>query len=120
MENGSCYVENGSGKWKMEVGKWKSETRSGMGPIRHCTINIAMATHDLFPLATPIDCTHSPLLSSILLFKVWMMTILESGWNRWVWLVDVVSRRWVWLVVEPIGVHVIALYSTIPNSYKYK
>ena len=29
--------------------------------------------------------------------EVWM-TILESGWNLWVWLVDVVSRRWVWLV----------------------
>ena len=26
------------------------------------------------------------------------MIILESGWNLWVWLVDVVSRRWVWLV----------------------
>ena len=23
---------------------------------------------------------------------------MESGWNIWVWLVDVVSRRWVWLV----------------------
>ena len=23
---------------------------------------------------------------------------MESGWNLWVWLVDVVSRRWVWLV----------------------
>ena len=23
---------------------------------------------------------------------------MESGWNVWVWLVDVVSRRWVWLV----------------------
>ena len=29
--------------------------------------------------------------------KVWM-TIVESGWNVWVWLVGVVSRRWVWLV----------------------
>ena len=26
------------------------------------------------------------------------MTIVESGWNVWVWLVSVVSRRWVWLV----------------------
>ena len=25
------------------------------------------------------------------------MTILESGWNLWVWLMGVVSRRWVWL-----------------------
>ena len=35
-------------------------------------------------------------LGSILLtlhkFKVWM-TIVESGWNVWVWLVGVVSRR---------------------------
>ena len=29
--------------------------------------------------------------------EVWM-TILESGWNLWVWLVGVVSRTWVWLV----------------------
>ena len=54
------------------------------------------------PLATPIHSTHSPQLSSILLtcakFKVWM-TIVESGWNVWVWLVGVVSRRRVWLVV---------------------
>ena len=35
MENGSCNVENGGVKWKMEVGKWKSETRSGMAPIGH-------------------------------------------------------------------------------------
>ena len=55
------------------------------------------------PLATPIHSTHSPQLSSILLtcakFKVWM-TIVESGWNVWVWLVGVVSRRW----VESMGV----------------
>ena len=23
---------------------------------------------------------------------------MESGWNLWVWLMGVVSRRWVWLV----------------------
>ena len=23
---------------------------------------------------------------------------MESGWNVWVWLVGVVSRRWVWLL----------------------
>ena len=27
-------------------------------------------------------------------------TIVESGWNVWVWLVGVVSRRRVWLVGE--------------------
>ena len=26
------------------------------------------------------------------------MTIVESGWNVWVRLMGVVSRRWVWLV----------------------
>ena len=49
------------------------------------------------PLATPIHSTHSPQLSSILLtcakFKVWM-TIVESGWNVWVWLLGVVVRRY--------------------------
>ena len=25
---------------------------------------------------------------------------MESGWNVWVWLVGVVSRKWVWLVGE--------------------
>ena len=31
---------------------------------------------------------------------------MESGWNVWVWVVGVVSRRWVWLVgvVEFMGV----------------
>ena len=29
--------------------------------------------------------------------------IMESGWNLWVWLVGVVSRRWVWLVGEIYG-----------------
>ena len=31
--------------------------------------------------------------------EVWM-TILESGWNLWVWLVGVASRRLVWLGVR--------------------
>ena len=35
MKNGSCKVENGSVKWKMEVRKWTLETRSGMAPIGH-------------------------------------------------------------------------------------
>ena len=39
--------------------------------------------------------------------EVWM-TILESGWNLWVWLVGVVRRRWVWLVggIYGYGYHV--------------
>ena len=43
MKNGSCNVENGSVKWKMEVGKWKSETRSGMAPIGHGTNRLQTA-----------------------------------------------------------------------------
>ena len=35
---------------------------------------------------------------SLLFMSFLCMTILESGWNLWVWLVGVVSRRWVWLV----------------------
>ena len=35
--------------------------------------------------------------------KINTSTILESGWNLWVWLVGVVSRRWVWLVVKSMG-----------------
>ena len=54
------------------------------------------------PLATPIHTTHSPQLSSILLtlhkFKVWM-TIVESGWNVWVWLVGVVLRRYIYFLI---------------------
>ena len=49
-------------------------------------------------LATTIHSTHSPQLSSILStlhkFKVWM-TIVESGWNLWVWLLGVVVRRYI-------------------------
>ena len=36
------------------------------------------------PLTTPIQT------------EVWM-AIVESGWNLWVWLVCVISRKWVWL-----------------------
>ena len=35
--------------------------------------------------------------NSVIHTEVWM-TILESGWNLWVWLVGVVSRRSVWVV----------------------
>ena len=60
-------------------------------------------------------------------FKVWMtevwMTILESGWNLSVWLVDVVSKRWVWLDILIIIITfptplVLALFggSSIPTS----
>ena len=52
--------------------------------------------------------------------EVWM-TILESGWNLWVWLVGVVSRRWVWLVVRRyIDILTMIInfpYSTCINSF---
>ena len=38
-----------------------------------------------------------PYFSTLYCTEVWR-TILESGWNLWVWLVGVVSRRRVWLV----------------------
>ena len=48
-----------------------------------------------------------PKKSYVCMTEVWM-TILESGWNLWVWLVGVVSRRWVWLVggIYGYGYHV--------------
>ena len=52
--------------------------------------------------------------------EVWM-TILESGWNLWVWLVGMVSRRCVWLVVKRyIDILTIIInfpYSTCINSF---
>ena len=65
-------------------------------------------SHTHLLLTTPTSHTHRfhP-LSKIVIHasahpyctEVWM-TILESGWNLWVWLAGVVSRRWVWLVVK--------------------
>ena len=34
----------------------------------------------------------------ILWTEVWLTIVEESGWNLWVWLVGVVSRRRVWLL----------------------
>ena len=52
--------------------------------------------------------------------EVWM-TILETGWNLWVWLVGVVSRRWVWLMVKRyIDILTMIInfpYSTCINSF---
>ena len=61
------------------------------------------------PLATPIHSTHSTIvIHTFNLCKVqsmddncgeWVECMgVASGWNVWVWLVGVVSRRWVWLV----------------------
>ena len=64
------------------------------------------------PLATPIH-THSPQLSSILLtcakFKVWM-TIVESGWNLWVWLLGVVVRRYIDFLILLIPTPLVSVY----------
>ena len=79
--------------------------RGGSNPL-----NPPPGSSPALPLATPIHSTHSPQLSSILLtcakFKVWM-TIVESGWSVWAWLVGVVSRRWIfgyWERAESMGV----------------
>ena len=71
-------------------------------------IYLLTTSHTHLLLTTPTSHTHRfhP-LSKIVIHtsvqygcaEVWM-TILESGWNLWVWLVGVVSRRWVWLVVR--------------------
>ena len=52
-------------------------------------------THIFHPLSKIVIHTSSHPYCT----EVWMK-ILESGWNLWVWLVGVVSRRWVWLVVS--------------------
>ena len=72
------------------------------------SIYLLTTSHTHLLLTTPTSHTHifHP-LSKIVIHtsvqygcaEVWM-TILESGWNLWVWLVGVVSRRWVWLVVR--------------------
>ena len=72
------------------------------------SIYLLTTSHTHLLLTTPTSHTHRfhP-LSKIVIHtsvqygcaEVWM-TILESGWNLWVWLVGVVSRRWVWLVVR--------------------
>ena len=74
------------------------------------------------PLATSIHSTHSPQLSSILLtcakFKVWM-TIVESGWNLWVWLLGVVLRRYIDFLILLIPTPLVSVLfcSSIPTSF---
>ena len=43
------------------------------------------------------------------------MTIVESGWNVWVWLVGVVSRKQVWLVWLQGGTYIDFLILLIPT-----
>ena len=71
-------------------------------------IYLLTTSHTHLLLTSPTSHTHRfhP-LSKIVIHtsvqyryaEVWM-TILESGWKIWVWLVGVVSRRWVWLVLR--------------------
>ena len=72
------------------------------------SIYLFTTSHTHLLLTTPTSHTHRfhP-LSKIAIHtsvqyksaEAWM-TILESGWNLWVWLVGVVSRSCVWLVVK--------------------
>ena len=51
------------------------------------------------------------------------MDLLESGWNLWVWLVGVVSRRWVWLVggIYGYGYNVLVrLVAVVVRRYVYR
>ena len=65
------------------------------------------------PLSRTLDFPrHSELLPYCT--EVWM-TILESGWNLWVWLVGVVSRRWMWLVVRRY-IDILTMINNFPYS----
>ena len=93
------------------------------------SIYLFTISHTHLLLTTPTSPTHRfhP-LSKIVIHasahpyctEVWM-TILETGWNLWVWLVGVVSRRWVWLVVKRyIDILTMIInfpYSTCINSF---
>ena len=60
-------------------------------PLRHTYIHTNTHTHETTTVTLSAHARRG------LMTEVWM-TILESGWNLWVWLVGVVSRRWVRLV----------------------
>ena len=68
---------------------------SGVGKINNHCEDVYSHTHRFHPLSKVVIHTSVQYGCA----EVWM-TILESGWNLWVWLVGVVSRRWVWLVVR--------------------
>ena len=73
------------------------------------TLVCVRATPNAFPITAPgartVLCGCA---------EVWM-TILESGWNLWVWLVGVASRRWVWLVVRRF-IHILTMIINFPYS----
>ena len=86
------------------------------------SIYLLTTSHTHLLLTTPTSHTHRfhP-LSKIVIHtsahpyctEVWM-TILESGWNLWVWLVGVVNRRWVWLVVRRF-IHILTIIINFPS-----
>ena len=57
----------------------------------------ANPAHQPHPQIPPTLQNCRPQFSHPYCTEVWT-TILECGWNLWVWIVGVVSRRWVWLV----------------------
>ena len=88
-----------------------------------CLVSIyLLTTSHTYLLTTPTSHTHRfhP-LSKIVIHtsahkyctEVWM-TILESGWNLWVWLVGVVMR-WVWLVVRRY-IDILSIINNFPYS----
>ena len=42
---------------------------------------------------------------------------MESGWNVWVWLVGVVSRRWVWLLGVVVRRYIDFLILLVPTPF---
>ena len=97
--------------------------------IVRISIYLFTTSHTHLLLTTPTSHTHRfhpfskiVIHASALPYytEVWM-TILESEWNLWVWLVGVVSRRCVWLVVKRyIDILTIIInlpYSTSINSF---
>ena len=63
----------------------KSANTSGVGKV---IIIMRISIYILHPLR---NC--HPYFSTVWMTEVWM-TIVESGWNLWVLLMGVVSRRW--------------------------
>ena len=93
------------------------------------SIYLFTTSHTHLLLTTPTSHTHRfhPVSKIVIHTSVqygcaeaWM-TILESGWNLWVWLVGVVRSRWVWLVVKRyIDILTMIInfpYSTCINSF---
>ena len=63
-------------------------------PHAHCNALKCSFLHTVISVWNNLPQNCHPYFSHPYCTEVWM-TILESGWNLWVWLVGVVSRRWV-------------------------